>query len=153
MEGLQEFLRAVHQHGLVAGHLRGLFHIAIGRRVTRADGTPVSAGVTWRELANLLKDLKYEKELVAEVGGNPEELSPRDRLRFWYSAIALARPDSAEARAQAETLAAAVKPFGYVIGPPPGPPAAKAASPKPPAPEPATPKPEEPAAKPKKKKK
>jgi hypothetical protein len=151
MEGLQEFLRAVHQHGLVAGHLRGLFHIAIGRRVTRADGTLVSAGVTWRELANLLKDLKYEKELVAEVGGNPEELSPRDRLRFWYSAIALARPDSAEARAQAEALAAAVKPLGYIIGPPPGPVAAKAAPPKPAAPEPA--KPEQPAAKPKKKKK
>jgi hypothetical protein len=153
MEGLREFLRVVHQHGLVAGHLRGLFHITIGRRISRAeDASVVSAGVTWRELANMLKDLKYEKELVAEVGADPEELSPRDRLRFWYSAIALARPDSAEARAQADALAAAVKPLGYIIGPPPGP-AARITPPKPPAPEPTKPKPEEPAAKPKKKKK
>ena len=72
----------------------------------------VSAGVTWRELAALLKALRFEKELVAEIGADPEELSPRDRQRFWYSAIALARPDCPEALAEAERLAAAVKPLG-----------------------------------------
>ncbi len=119
MDGLREFLETVRGHGLVAGNLRGLFHIAIGRRITRADGTVVSAGVTWRELAGLLKGMRFDKELVAEVGGDPEELSPRDRQRFWYSAITLARPDSAEARNQAERLAVAVRPHGYVVGPPP----------------------------------
>src|SRR5947199_10377616 len=84
MDGLREFLETVRQRGLVAGNLRGLFHIAIGRRVTRADGTVVSTGLTWRELANLLKGMRYEKELVAEVGADPDELSPRDRQRFWY---------------------------------------------------------------------
>jgi hypothetical protein len=132
MDGLREFLEAVRQHGLVAGHLRGLFHIAIGRRITRTDGTPVSAGVTWRELAALLKQLRYDKELVAEVGADPEELSPRDRQRMWYAAIALARPDGPEALAQAEALAAAVKPHGYVVGPPPSGTARPAPPPKPP---------------------
>lgn len=119
MDGLREFLDAVRGHGLVAGNLRGLFHVAIGRRISRPDGTVVSAGVTWRELANLLKGMRFDKDLVAEVGGDPEELSPRDRQRFWYSAIALSRPDSPEAHAQADRLAAVVKPLGFVFGPPP----------------------------------
>lgn len=119
MDGLREFLDAVRENGLVAGNLRGLFHIAIGRRISRPDGTVVSAGVTWRELANLLKGLRFDKDLVAEVGGDPEELSPRDRQRFWYSAITLSRPDSPEAHAQADRLAVAVKPLGFVVGPPP----------------------------------
>src|SRR5262245_33950878 len=108
MDGLREFLEAVREHGLVAGNLRGLFHVAIGRRISRPDGTAVSTGVTWRELANLLKGMRFDRELVAEVGGDPEELSPRDRQRFWYTAITLARPDSPEARAQADRLAVAV---------------------------------------------
>jgi hypothetical protein len=119
MDGLREFLDAVREHGLVAGNLRGLFHVAIGRRITRLDGTVISTGVTWRELANLLKGMRFDKELVAEVGGDPEELSPRDRQRFWYSAITLSRPDSQEAQTQADRLAAAVKSLGFVIGPPP----------------------------------
>lgn len=147
MDGLREFLEAVREHGLVAGNLRGLFHVAIGRRITRPDGAVVSTGVTWRELANLLKGMRFDKELVTEVGGDPEELSPRDRQRFWYTAITLARPDSPEARAQADRLAAAVMPLGFVVGPPPS------AGGKPaPAPEPEPKPPAEPE-KPKKKKK
>jgi hypothetical protein len=152
MDGLREFLEAVRQHGLVAGNLRGLFHIAIGRRITKPDGTVVSTGLTWRELANLLKGMRYEKELVAEVGADPEELSPRDRQRFWYTAIALAKPDSPEAQAQAERLAAAVRPLGYVVGPPPSAPPPAAPEP-PPAAKPAPKKPEPDTGKPKKKKK
>src|SRR5688572_28988373 len=89
MDELRTFLEAVRQRGLVAGRLRGLFNITIGRKITKSDGTLVSAGVTWRELASLLKLVRYEKELVAEVGANPEELAPRDRQRFWYTAIAI----------------------------------------------------------------
>jgi hypothetical protein len=119
MDGLREFLEAVREQGLISGNLRGLFHIAIGRRITRSDGTLVSTGVTWRELANLLKVMRFDKNLVTEVGGDPEELSPRDRQRFWYSAITLAGPDTSEARNQAERIATAVKSLGFVIGPPP----------------------------------
>jgi hypothetical protein len=119
MDGLRELLERVRDHNLVAGHIRGLFHIAIGRRVTTPAGELVSAGATWRELASLLKLLRYDKDIVAEVGADPEELAPRDRQRYWYSAIALARPDSPEAVAAAEKLIPLLRPLGYVVGPPP----------------------------------
>ncbi len=133
MDGLRDFLEAVRQHGLIEGNLRGLFHILIGRRITKADGTVISTGLTWRQLANLLKTLRFEPELVAQVGADPDSLAPRDRQRFWYSAIALAKPDSPEARAEADRLAAAIKPLGYVIGPGPAAAGRPAAPPKPPA--------------------
>jgi hypothetical protein len=117
MDGLMPFLEVVRDRGLAENRLRGLFHVCIGRRISKADGTPVSAGVTWRELSVLLKDAKFDKALAAQVGADPDSLSPRDRQRFWYSVIAMARPDSAEARAEAEALAALLKPTGYVVSP------------------------------------
>jgi hypothetical protein len=94
MDGTRELLEAIRDNGLAAGRFRGVLHIAIGRKVTRPDGTVVSAGVTWRELARLLKQLRFDKDLVRELGADPEALAPRDRQRFWYSAIALARVDA-----------------------------------------------------------
>src|SRR5436309_2270353 len=119
MDGLREFLEQVRERNLAAGHLRGLFHVAIGRRITTTAGNLISAGATWRELAALLKLLRFDKDLVTEVGADPDELAPRDRQRYWYSAIALARPDSPEAIADAEKLIPLLKPLGYVVGPPP----------------------------------
>lgn len=119
MDGIREFLETVRQNNLVEGHLRGVFHAAIGRRISRANGNVVSAGCTWRQLAAILKAMRFDKEYVTEIGADPDKLSPRDRERFWYSAIALAKVDSPEARAQADKLAALVEPLGYKIGPPP----------------------------------
>lgn len=133
MDGLREFLEAVQEHGLVAGNLRGLFHAAIGRRISRPDGTVLSTGVTWRELAGLLKAMRFDKDLVTEIGADPEELSPRDRQRFWYAAIALARPDSVESSAQADRLAASVQKLGYIISPHPSAPRKEPPAPPPPA--------------------
>lgn len=136
MDGTRELLEAVRDHGLAVGRFRGVLHLAIGRRVTRPDGTVVSAGVTWRELSGVLKLLRYDKDLVRELGVDPEALATRDRQRFWYSAIALAKPDSAEAMAQAEQLVGRLKDLGFVVGPVPGAP-----------PPPAAPKKKEPPAK------
>ena len=133
MDGTRELLEAIRDNGLAAGRFRGVLHIAIGRKVTRPDGTVVSTGVTWRELAALLKLLRFDKELVRELGADPEVLAPRDRQRFWYSAIALAKPDSPAARAEADRLTAAIKPLGYVVGPGPAAAGRPAAQPKPPA--------------------
>lgn len=119
MDGLRKMLEAVQDAGLVAGHLRGLFHVCIGRKITATGDAVVSNGVTWRELANLLKIARFDTELVREVGADPEELSPRDRQRFWYGAIALARPDSAEAIADGQLFATLIEPLGYRVGPPP----------------------------------
>ena len=144
MDGIRTFLEAVRDRGLAAGHLRGLLHVAIGRTLSTADGTVVSSGGTWREVSNLLKALRYDPELVRELGTDPDTLSPRDRERFWFAAVTLARVDSPEAVANAQKFADKVKAIGYVVGPPPAaltPPRRKAASTPPPPPEPPPPPP------------
>ncbi len=120
MDGIRDLLEAARTNGLVAGRFRGLLHIAIGRTVTKPDGTRLSAGLTWREVANLLKALRFDPELGRELGADPDTLSPRDRERYWYAVITLARVDSADAVTEAEQLVAPLKALGYVIAPPPG---------------------------------
>src|SRR5271170_6612741 len=115
MDQLREFLEAVKRHGSAKGNLRGLLHILIGRRIARQDGTVVSSGLTWRDAANQLKIARWEPETVTELGLDPEALPPRDRQRFWYTAISQAGVDSAEARAAGDKLAGALKKHGYVI--------------------------------------
>jgi hypothetical protein len=120
MDRLREFLDAVRQHGLGGGNFLGLLHILIGRRLARADGTEVSAGLTWREAAALLKRARWDRDAVREVGLEPARLPPRDRQRYWYTAISLARVDSPEARAAADALSGPLAQAGYVVGPAPG---------------------------------
>lgn len=117
MEGIRGLLDAAREKGLVAGHFRGLLHVVIGRTVAAADGTVISRGLTWREAAALLKELRFDRELVREYGADPDALAPRDRERFWYSAIAQAKVDGAEASAAADRLAVLLKPHGYVVAP------------------------------------
>ena len=119
MDGIRELLDAARVKGLAAGRFRGLLHIVIGRRITKADGTVVSNGLTWRELAPILKELRFDRELVREYGADPDTLAPRDRERFWYSAIALAHVDSPEANSEAESLIPEMKRLGFSIGPNP----------------------------------
>jgi hypothetical protein len=115
MDALRALLEELRQHGLDSGHTRGLFHLLIGRRVQRADGTVVGRGLTWRELAFLLKKHRWNKEAVRELGLRPEDLPPRDRQQYWYTAISLARLDSPEARREGDALAALLAPLGYRV--------------------------------------
>lgn len=119
MDGIRELLSAARDNGLAAAYLRGLLHVAIGRKITRPDGSLVSIGLTWRALALELKNLRFDQELVRELGLDPEALATRDRERFWYSAIASARVDSAEAVAAADLLVPKLKAIGFIVGPPP----------------------------------
>lgn len=131
MEGIRELLTAIRNAGLLVGNFRGVLHLAIGRTVTRPDGTTVSTGLTWRALAAELKNLRFDPELVRELNLDPSELAVRDRERFWYSAIAQAKVDSPEAVAAAEKLVGPLKSLGYVVGPPPA--GIASAAPSPPA--------------------
>jgi hypothetical protein len=152
MDGIRDLLEAARANGLVTGRFRGLLHIAIGRTVTKPDGTKLSAGLTWREVATLLKNLRFDPELGRELGADPDTLSPRDRERYWYAVIGMARVDGPEALAEAEKLSAPLKDLGFVIAPPPGgiaPPPVKGK----PAATKEKPKAEKPEEKPKKKKK
>jgi hypothetical protein len=120
MDRLREFLNAVKGRAAARRNFLGLAHVLIGRRVTLADGTPVSSGLTWRELAALLKKVRWDKEAVRDVGLDPADLPPRDRQRYWYNAIAHSQVDSPKAIAAGERLIEAVRPLGYVIGEAPG---------------------------------
>jgi hypothetical protein len=120
MDGIRDLLEAARTNGLVAGRFRGLLHIAIGRTITKPDGTKLSDGLTWRAVAALLKALRFDPELGRELGADPDTLSPRDRERYWYAVIAMARVDGADAVAEAEKLIAPLKDLGYVVAPPPG---------------------------------
>jgi hypothetical protein len=120
MDPVREFLNEVMQKGRVNSHLLGLLNIVIGRRISRADGTVLSTGVTWRALAGLLKQCQYDVELVRELGMEPDDLAPRERQRFWYNVIAKADVASQEATQQGDRLAAILQKDGYVIGPAPG---------------------------------
>jgi hypothetical protein len=120
MDGVQSFLDELRRNGLGEGNFLGLIHILIGRRITKADGTVVSIGLTWRQLADILKSLRWNKDAVRELGLDPADLPPRDRQRFWYTSIAQAKVDSPEAVAAGDRLAEILKPLGYVVSAAPG---------------------------------
>jgi hypothetical protein len=120
MDRLREFLTTVKQQGQAQGNFLGLLNLVIGRRLELPNGTLVSAGVSWRELAALLKKVRWDREAVRELGLEPRNLPPRDRQRYWYAAIALARVDSPEATQAGDRLAPIVREMGYVVGAAPG---------------------------------
>jgi hypothetical protein len=119
MDGLREFLEDLKQHGLAEDNLLGLLNVLIGRRVEKADGTLLCNGVTWRELAETLKRVRWDKESVRGLGIDPNTLAPRDRQRFWFQAISQARVDTPEATIAGDALAALLTTRGYRIGAPP----------------------------------
>ena len=119
MDKLGHFVQLLESRKLLQAKLRGAFHLLVGRRILDASGAEVSGGATWREVAALFKDLRIDPQLIVQLGLDPAVVSPRDRGRCWYTAIAAARPDSAEARAEAEQLVAALTPLGYTFGAPP----------------------------------
>jgi hypothetical protein len=119
MDGIRELLSAARDSGLAATHFRGLLHVAIGRKITRPDGSMVSTGFTWRVLAQELKSLRFDQEFVRQLGIDPDTLLARDRERFWYAAIALAHVDSPESVTAGDQLAPKLKNLGFVVGPAP----------------------------------
>src|SRR5689334_13281894 len=94
MDALQELLEDLKRHGLAQAHLLGLLNVLIGRKISKADGTPISNGLTWRELAALLKKVRWDKDTVRELGLRPEDMPPRDRQQFWYAVIVRAGVDA-----------------------------------------------------------
>jgi hypothetical protein len=119
MDGLREFLEDLKRHGYAQGNLLGLFHVLIGRRIVRPDRTLISNGITWRELAELLKKVRWDKEAVRELPVGVASLPPRDRVRYWYLAIVRAHVDSPEAMQAGERLADQLRAAGFIIGPAP----------------------------------
>ena len=120
MDGVREFLDDIQKRGYAKGHLLGLLNVLIGRRIARRDGTVISTGITWRDLSAELKRSRFDPDAVAELGLDPASLPPRDRQRFWYSAISQAQVGSDAAMAAGNKLAQLLAKAGYAIGPAPG---------------------------------
>jgi hypothetical protein len=120
MDRVRQFLNDVKQRDLAPGKFLGLLNVLIGRRVALADGTLISSGLTYRQVASYLKLVRWEPDTVTEVGIDPKTLPPRDRERYWYQAIVQARVDSPQATAAGDTLAADLQAAGYQVGPAPG---------------------------------
>lgn len=120
MEEVREFLEELMKRGVAKGHFLGLLHILIGRRIARSEGAVVSVGLTWRDVSVLLKNVRWDPDAVRDVGIDPDTLPPRDRQRYWYSAIAQAQVGSTAAVADANKLIPLISRLGYTIGPAPG---------------------------------
>lgn len=114
MDALPGFLDTIRKADLVRGHFLGFLHVLIGRRVRHGEHT-ICAGLTWRELAQYLKKVRWDPECVRELGLSPDDLPPRDRERFWYSAITRAGVDSAAARQAGDQFAELVRKKGYEV--------------------------------------
>jgi hypothetical protein len=119
MDALREFLDDLKGQKNTSRHFLGLLHLLIGRCISRQDGTVVSNGMTWRELAVQLKRLRWEPEAAGQLGLEIQDLPVRDRERFWYAVISRAGVTSDKAREDAERLADILRKKGYVVSPPP----------------------------------
>jgi hypothetical protein len=119
MDGLEAFLEEIRKRGIAEGHFRGLLHILVGRKISRADGTLVSGGMTWRAVADLFKRLRWSPEAVRELGLDPDTLPVRDRQRYWFAAISAAQIESASASADADALIPPLAALGFIVGLPP----------------------------------
>ena len=68
---MREFLDDLKRHGYAQGNFLGLLNVLIGRRITRADGTVLSVGLTWRDTASWLKKVRWDRDAVRELGVEP----------------------------------------------------------------------------------
>jgi hypothetical protein len=119
MDGLRHLLEGMKGDEPIRARFLGVLNVLIGRRIARPDGTVISTGLTWRELALLLKKARWPKEAVRQLGLAPEALPPRDRQRYWYAAITLAGVDAGPAAAAGDEVAALLPRLGYAVGPAP----------------------------------
>ena len=118
MDDLTEFLEQLKSKKLVESNFLGFLNVLIGRRISRGE-TLISAGLGWRVLASSLRKVRWNPELVNELGIDSAELNPRDRQRYWYSAIIRAQVDSPQAAKAGDRFAAALNKAGYQVGPAP----------------------------------
>jgi hypothetical protein len=116
MDALSAFLDDLKKSGLTRGHFLGFLNVLIGRRVSTEDGKLISRGLTWRDLAGGLRKVRWDTDVVRELGLDPDELPPRDRQRFWYTAITRAKVDSPAAREAGDRFAEKLRARGYDVG-------------------------------------
>lgn len=115
MDSLPKLFDLIKKKALATGNFLGFIYVFVGRRVKLGDGTLVSKGMTWRELSTWLKKLRWDPEAVRELNLDPDSLPPRDRERFWYTAISRADIGSTRASEAGDKFAAVLRQHGYEV--------------------------------------
>jgi len=120
MDALSALFDELKKGGLTRGNFLGFLHVLIGRKITRSgDGVVLSKGISWRDMAAWLKKTRWDPDAVRELGLEPDQLPPRDRQRYWYSAITHAKVDGSPAIKAGDRFADVLKSLGYEVGPMP----------------------------------
>ena len=119
MGGLYDFLADLKQRGQAAGQFLGLLNVLIGRRVQKEDGSPISSGVTWRELSFALKKVRWEKESVRDLGIDPARVAAARSAALLVCRHRPGPVDSARASAAGDRLAEVLRLSGYRVSPAP----------------------------------
>ncbi|MBI3411658.1 MAG: hypothetical protein HY040_25290 [Planctomycetes bacterium] len=120
MDELADFLDQLKTKKLAEGNFLGFLNVLIGRRISLGESI-ISNGLGWRDLAGWLKKVRWDPEMVRELGIDPLELIPRDRQRYWFAAISRAGVDSLKGAEAGTRFAAALTSAGYQVGPAPKP--------------------------------
>lgn len=114
MDDVATLLEWIRARDAARGRLRGFFHLLVGHTLKHGDKM-ISAGMNWRDLSKMLKLFKFDRELVRELGLDPDALPPKDREKYWYLAIAAAEISGDRARAEALELAAELAKIGIAV--------------------------------------
>lgn len=120
MDALTEFFEQLREKRYAKGNFLGLLHVLIGRRIETADGQLITSGITWRNLAAILKKYRWDKEAAKELRIETDALPPRDREKLWYSMIAQAHVDSSTAQEAGDRLAEVLRQAGFKVSQAPG---------------------------------
>lgn len=116
MDALSALFDDLKKSGQPKDNFLGFLHVFVGRTITRAnDKAVVSRGIPWRDLAAWLKKIRWDPEAVRELGLQPKELPPRDRQRYWYTAITQAKLTSPAAIQAGERFAQVLRDLGYEV--------------------------------------
>jgi hypothetical protein len=119
MDGLRKLLMDLRQHSHARENFLGLLNVFIGRRIETANAQVLANGLTWREMAELLKRTRWEKSIVRILGVDPATLPPRDRARYWYQCIIQAEVYAEAATKAGDRFAQELEKMGYKVGPSP----------------------------------
>src|SRR5262249_55216736 len=114
MDALPALLKLLMKKDLAKGHFLGFLNVLIGRRISR-DGEPVSQGLSWRAMGTWLRKTRWDPNDHKELGHAPKSLPPRDRQRYWFTAIAQAHIDSSTAREAGDRFAEILLKHGYEV--------------------------------------
>jgi hypothetical protein len=115
MDARLDLIHRIKRERWAQGTFLGLLHLLIGRRIELGDGSLVSNGLTWRELAGLLKKARWDKAAAKELPLEGVALPPREREKYWYAVIAHAGVASPAAAQAGDRLASQLRQAGYSV--------------------------------------